>query len=480
MNPNQATLDFLRGKTSLPTELRTAELSRLPVEIRERAFFMAGVEDAEILDRFRAEVEAITRGERSESESKALLHDYLKERGYEPLPGQEGTIKDLRTIRRMNVALRTNVEAARSYGQWRRQQDALAAFPATRYVRGREAMVPRDWPAKWQAAMLAQGEAGATPGADEGDMVALANHGVWTDPDFNPLGSPWTPFDFGSGMMLLPVSRREAKELGLLPDPGDESAEAIHLRDMLTPQDRSFNESLQARPAVASQPIRDRVADRLKGFAEWQGDTLIFTDPNGTRPGTAEEVARWVSRELPEGFDRLQATALAKWAEDHEVFARASKRKKTIPWDRDMVEDLLRSVRRVTPYVGGPVWRGMAWREGLAFRKFVRELKKTKVYSVRDTKLLDSFSVAESGARKYATRGEYRVILEVTTPRQAREIAPQVRALVERGYLTSPNPAMPLPTDGEAVYLRGSQFRVAKITELSPTEIKVYLEEVSP
>lgn len=380
--PHQATLDFLRGKTSAPSELRTAEWLAVPREIRERAFFMAAVEDAEILDKFRAGVEAIARGEKSESEVMAELHDDLKARGYQPAPGQEGTIKDLRSIARMRVALRTNVEAARSYGQWRRQQQALAAFPATRYQRGRQANVPRDWPARWNAARAATAEAGATEATGEHDMVALANHPLWTDPEFNELGSPWPPFAFGSGMMTMPVPRAEAVALGLIPAKDAEGEEADFLRVLLEPADRSFNETLAARPAVASQPLRDALADRLRGFAEWDGPVLRFTDPNGTRPGGIADIADIVTRPLPvdpftrEPFPNLQAAAVEALLSDPAEFARNP--------GRDRWTDLARLVARTVP---GPrrgkilraladpdaapalvaaLVRGAAWAEALA------------------------------------------------------------------------------------------------------------------
>lgn len=94
-------------------------------------------------------------------------------------------------------------------------------------------------------------------------------------------------------------------------------------------------------------------------------------------------------------------------------------------------------------------------------------------------KLLDSFTVAESGARKYASRGNYKVILQVSDPRTAREIAPQVRKLVERGFLKSPDATMPLTTDGEAVYVRGSKLRVIRIEKVSTTMVKIHLEEMT-
>jgi hypothetical protein len=355
MAANQTTIDFFLGKALAPSELRTAEWSAVPREIRERAFFMAAVEDAEILDQFRGKVEAIVRGEKSESEAAAELNDYLIARGYQPEPGTEGTIKDLRSLRRMRVALQTNVQAARSYGQWARQQGTLAAFPATRYSRGREADVPRDWPARWNAARAATTEVGCTLATGEDDMVALANHPIWTHPEFNEMGSPWTPFAFGSGMMTTPVSRKTAQALGLLDDAPAE---------MIAPQERSFNETLAATPDVAAQDLRTALAERLQGFALWdrgQGSRvtgeeedneavprrLIFTDPNGTRPGTVEEIAETIAAPLPvdpitgERFPQLQAEALELFATDPEAFG--------LRTNRDRWADFGRLVGRVLP-----------------------------------------------------------------------------------------------------------------------------------
>lgn len=344
--PNAATLDFLRGKTSLPTELRTAELDRLPLALRERSFFMAAVDDAEILDRFRGEVEAVAAGDRSMSEAKVRLHDYLKARGYRPIPGQEGTIKDLRSLRRMTVALETNVEAARSYGQWARQQSALAAFPAVQYKRGRQARVPRDWPARWNAAREATAEAGATLATSEDDMICLVNHPLLTDPIFNRFGSPWTPYDFGSGMILTPVSRARTISLGLLPEKGDTSEEADFLRELMQPQSRSLNESLEARPAVVSPELRDALAERLQGLAKWADDVLIFTDPNGTRAMTESDLEETWSTPLPKVFHDiapdglLQRQAALDFADDPETFASKP--------DRNQWADLARAVGRIS------------------------------------------------------------------------------------------------------------------------------------
>jgi hypothetical protein len=356
-------IDYLSGKISVPSELRTAEWDRVPLWIRERSFFMAGVDDAEILDRFRGESEAIAKGEASESEARLRLRDFLEARGYAPEPGQEGTIKDLRSVERMNVALRTNVESARGWAQWQAQQSpgALRAFPARRYHRGRSVQVPRDWKARWKRATAATMPEGATDG--EGELVALLNHPLWRDREFNRFGMPHTPFDFNSGMTTSPESRTRAKELGLLPRPGDESESAQALRAIMAPAHTGMNEALQARPAVESQALRTALAERLQGFARWEPTRdaaraaeaeedevmtlLVFTDPNGTRPGTPQTIAETIAAPLPvdpgtgERFPQLQADALDLFAEDPTAFAA---RAETDAW-----HDFARLMARIAP-----------------------------------------------------------------------------------------------------------------------------------
>lgn len=341
-------IDYLTGKTSVPSELRTAEWDRVPLWIRERAFFMAGVDDAEILDRFRAESEAIARGEAMPGEARLRLRDFLEARGYRPEPGQEGTIKDLRTVARMNVALETNADMSRGWAQWQAQNTpgAIRAFPARRYHRGRQVRVPRDWPGRWRRAIAATAPEGATDG--EGELVALLNHPLWRDAEFNRFGTPYPPFDFNSGMTTSPESRRRAKELGLLPDPDDRSEAADFQRSAMAPAHRGLNDGLEATPAVESPDLRTALANRLQGFAKWdeaEPTRLIFTDPNGTRPGTPEDIAATIAAPLPidpstgERFPQLQAEALELFAADPEEFARGI--------DRDTWHDFARLTSRV-------------------------------------------------------------------------------------------------------------------------------------
>ncbi|HRQ89183.1 MAG TPA: hypothetical protein PLA50_10310, partial [Bacteroidia bacterium] len=141
--------------------MRTAEWSHVPLEIRERAFFMAAVEDAEILALFQRESRAIAAGESSNDESMRRIRTALEAMGYQPEAGEEGTIHDLRSLRRMRVVLDTNVEMARGHAMWVRAQGSILAFPAWRYIRAAHREVPRDWPGRWAAAREATVLAGA-------------------------------------------------------------------------------------------------------------------------------------------------------------------------------------------------------------------------------------------------------------------------------------------------------------------------------
>ncbi len=111
-----------------------------------------------------------------------------------------------------------------------------------------------------------------------------------------------------------------------------------------------MNETLQVTPAVESQTLRTALADRLQGFAktsEADPRVLIFTDPNGTRPGEPEEIAEVIATALPvdpstgERFPQMQAAALDLFAADPETFAEGA--------DRDVCHDFARLVARIAP-----------------------------------------------------------------------------------------------------------------------------------
>ena len=269
-------------KRLLPTSLSSRELSELDAELRRRARFSARVTDADFLQVIDDLVTPIAGGLRegetiegaagtrllSIPEAKAQLGEFLRARGYRPEnPGDEGTIKDLRTDARLQLIVETNVLDSMCFGQWQATQDetALDVNPGWQLVRFSTRRVPRDWAARWRDARTATSEEGATDGAD-GVMIALKNHPLWEALGAgaggyeDTLGNPWPPFAFNSGMGVVDVPREECVQLGLLGEATQIPPESRGLNDNLQASGKAFSAAVQA--ALAADPeleLRDGV-----------------------------------------------------------------------------------------------------------------------------------------------------------------------------------------------------------------------------
>lgn len=243
--PYQEALDQTQAKTLLPTSLGSRDLARLKPEVRERARFSAKVRSAEHLSVLDTGVNDLVAGQIDVATARLQLKQFLVRTGYMPPEGQEGTLKDFSSDARINLQLQTNVRQAQGYGWWKQGQDAdlLDAFPAQEFVRVEGRLNPRDdWPDRWNTARAIAGSMGAT-NSDTGRMVALKNHRIWTE--LSRFRTPYEPFDFNSGMGVEDVSRTDAIDL-----------EIIDRDTQIFPQERPFNQDLQATPEVRSELLR--------------------------------------------------------------------------------------------------------------------------------------------------------------------------------------------------------------------------------
>jgi len=198
----------------MPTNMSTAELQELNRSILERSFFSARNTMTDVLEKAKAGVEGLVSGETDQATVRLELKKILAELDYRP-EGEEGTIKDLSSDRRIDLVIETNTEIAQGYGHWRQGQDeeVLDAWPAQELFRAESREQERDWVQRWR---LAGGRV-----TSDGRMIALKNDAVWDllgDTSLFPdgLGAPYPPFAFGSGMDVRDVSREEAVELGLI------------------------------------------------------------------------------------------------------------------------------------------------------------------------------------------------------------------------------------------------------------------------
>lgn len=423
------------GKATVPSEMRTAEWLRTPQHLRERSFYMAGVMHAEILEAFRNEIAEIAVGRRGLEESRKRLEQFLDRIGYRPAPGQEGTIKDLRASRRIIATLQTNVTLLQMWAEKERGLKTLRAYPGWELIRAFQKKVPRRWQERWQ-------QVGGK--LSDGRMIALK-----TDPVWAALGSPanfkdaigvdYPPFAWGSGMRWQAVDFEEMVKLGF----GDAVRKQIadseaHPRPVSSP-----NETLETTPAVKSPEIRAALEKQLGGFAEWQGDALVFTDPNGTRRYTAPKVAEVITSKLPEGFPNLQADAAKAWAED--ALGKVKLRPGT-----DRTDDFVRFVQRTEPLAGElPVWRGEYFARRADLEARLAELDAEEGSAV--DLLADSWTLLEHVARSFASsKGlPYELVLVSKSHGSFRPIYPTIRKVLPK-----------FGNQAEIITLQGTRFRI--------------------
>ncbi|MBI5771914.1 MAG: hypothetical protein HZA93_29345 [Verrucomicrobia bacterium] len=238
-----------QARTLLPTAMRTAEFEQLVADghaaVLERARFSAGVRKVEHLQVLDDGINDLVAGQTDLATARLAVKRFVRGTGYLAPAEERGTLTDLASDARTNLQLTMGVQQAQGYGWWKQgqQEDVLDAFPADAFVRVESRVKPReDWPERWNAARAATVTDGATD-SSSGRMVALKNHPIWAK--LSRFGTPYEPFDFGSGRGVEDVSRKDAMDLGL-----------IGRDTQIFPQDRPFNEGLQAAPAVRSERLR--------------------------------------------------------------------------------------------------------------------------------------------------------------------------------------------------------------------------------
>ncbi len=216
--PFKAAIEAAQARQLLPTGAGTEELELLNPLIRERAWFSARVDNARYLDRIAQTVTDLVSPTRAtadgrwginKAEARLRLQEELARIGYdsEAQGVKPGSLQDWSSDARLNLVIETNADMQRGKGAYvqGRSRGALAAFPAQELYRREARNEKRDWVSRWRAA------GGKLYGA--GRMVALKTDPVWQG--ISRFGLPYPPYDFGSGMWVRPVSRRNAKEMGL-------------------------------------------------------------------------------------------------------------------------------------------------------------------------------------------------------------------------------------------------------------------------
>lgn len=247
--------DRIERKVPVLSELKSAQWLKMPLALRERAQFSAGVINARVMAGVQSRLLQIVREERenlANGKTAVLdrrnfvsqIRDIGLQEGLTPAdPLLRGGLRDITSIPRLAMIYDIQTQQAEGYARWKADQDpdALDEFPAQELVRIEDRMVPRDWAARWQ-------DAGGQF-FDGGRMIALKSDAIWET--ISAFGTPYPPFDFNSGMGLVDVDRTEAESLGLL-KPGE----------LVQPRTAGFNDEL-------SLSISDMLKDPAAGQA-WE------------------------------------------------------------------------------------------------------------------------------------------------------------------------------------------------------------------
>lgn len=269
--------------------------------LRDRAFFSSQVMEPHLLDAMQKLSAEYARGGTDLSKLRIEWRKYLEHTGYKPDAGVRGTIKDLFSQSRIDVIIKTNVAQARSFVQYAEGMTpgAYAAFPAQEFLRVEHRKQQRtDWPQRWR-------KAGGEIFGDR--MIALKNSSVWGNlGKAGPFGTPYPPFDWGSGMGVLDVDRREAIELGLVSkEQIDEHVEKLRQRQSegsLPSMNGHLSAAIPYKPGSKEwRGLKSKFGDFVKFDEEkkevvwredWTEDFLRNADKKGFRFNAGEPTPR--------------------------------------------------------------------------------------------------------------------------------------------------------------------------------------------
>lgn len=245
----------------LPTDASSADLARLPAAIRQQALFSARLNKLGPLAQIGHDLKRILDGERSMSEARRDIRRSLAEAGYQPPEGSGGGLLDHTSRTRLDLILRQNIRAARGYGKWAADMDPdrLDLWPAQELVRVFARANPRGtWRARWE------GAGGKTFG---GRMIALKTDPIWSA--ISRFGTPYPPYDYGSGMGVVDIAREEAERLGLITETA-----------ALTPEPVPFPDMAEARmPGLDSMPaLRDAILKAMGDQAQFRNGILSLLE----------------------------------------------------------------------------------------------------------------------------------------------------------------------------------------------------------
>jgi hypothetical protein len=285
-------VERFEGKVSVGSVFRTADWAAVPLGIRDRSYFLAAVSAAKDLQTVRSGLTKALHGfdpDRRRPDGSFMTYsaqdaiaDIRRDLG---VVGDSGQLTDLGSYRRQKLIQDFQAEQAYSYARWKRDledPEILDEFPAQEFVRVEPRRRPRaTWWERW-------GEAGARVGwvgAIGWRMVALKTSPIWEA--LSRFGTPYPPFDFGSGMGLRDVGHEDAARLGLIPPDWDPAKAGKDAQE-------GFNDRVEASVRDLDPDTRQWLERALDGVGRIIGEQAVMDPPpppHGGATPTGESIS---------------------------------------------------------------------------------------------------------------------------------------------------------------------------------------------
>jgi hypothetical protein len=250
----------LGARSPIGAQLSSQQWSAAPVALRERAIWSATIESVRFVQDFKNGLNDFLSANRDPDTgalkigSRAKFIEEMRRQaiaqGLGPIDEEDaGTLKDIRSERRLGLVFDINTKAARAYGDRKQGMDAdvLNEFPAQRFIRVQDVKTERESHIPF-----------------EGVVGLKTDLNLWLriNQDF---GVPWAPWGWGCGHDVEDIDRAESDALGLTKP-----------TERLAGGDEDFNEHLQAsvknlEPEMV-QFLREAFGNKINiedGIAAW-------------------------------------------------------------------------------------------------------------------------------------------------------------------------------------------------------------------
>jgi hypothetical protein len=289
----KAVYEKIAAKVPVTTQLKSWQIARIPVAVRDRALFSAQTMSAELLSGYHDRLKQMS--QENEATMRAKMKDLIAELDITaPSEDEAGSITDLGSNSRIGLVLRTNMEMARGWGQYVEgmTEGALQAFPALELIRVEDRQVPREWFDIWDDAADELGdETTATSAEETGRMVAKKGDPIWLA--ISDFGLPYPPFKFSSGMGVEDVDYQDAVDLGVIDE--DEIPQQGETLD--------FNHGVESSIAEMAPEIVKVLGEGLEGIATKVGNVFQMIAPKPSAPAPkleneAQQIRNRASRVL--------------------------------------------------------------------------------------------------------------------------------------------------------------------------------------